>query len=78
MLRPIPDVPPTNMATGVLGKACPALEERIAENMVAVYRMRRAALRATACKMIIKRRILARYYIDLGFRIGRERVWPVA
>jgi hypothetical protein len=56
MLRPIPEVPPTNMATGLGGRACPALEARMAgseENMVALYRMRRAAMRAAVWRIIM-------------------------
>ena len=81
MPRPIPDVPPTKMATGFWGRACPALEERTAANevnMVALYRMRIAMMRAAAWKIIIMRRTLTRY--NIGFRIGRpkRRVCPVA
>ena len=52
----MPEVPPTNMATGLWGKACAALDERMAaneENMVALYRMRREVMSAAAWDSII-------------------------
>ena len=71
MPRPIPEVPPTNMATGLGGRVCPALEARMAgseeKNMVALYdRMRRDA-RLTG-------------YIMYGSRVGgpKRRVCGVA